>query len=186
MKKKSIVYIIAVIILEILLPQFAHPLEESSERDKVHSDMCTGRFPENHNYMTAGIYSCNNRQGVRIYRVVYAAEDVGDGYFDLNGNFIVRCGMDIDIPETAAQCNEIAGAYLCDYEQNLQESLCGDVQSYIACGCGCCEMQPQEECLYRLKGDDLNKIIEEDKKMRENPICRAAGCSRGIKYTYCD
>jgi hypothetical protein len=58
---------------------------------------------------------------------------------------------------------------------------------YIACRCGCCpEAKPQEKCLYHSKGDDLNKIIDEDKQLAKDPGCAFVGCSFGIKYKYCD
>lgn len=62
-----------------------------------------------------------------------------------------------------------------------------EVQSYTACGCGCCGgVEPTVKCLYRSKGDNIQKIIEEDKKQAQSPICPTAGCSMPIKYIYCD
>lgn len=60
--------------------------------------------------------------------------------------------------------------------------------SYVACGCGCCTgIEPLEEkCLYRSKGDDINTIIELDQKATQNPNCAVEGCSRGIRFRYCD
>lgn len=61
------------------------------------------------------------------------------------------------------------------------------VESYIACGCGCCVgEEPIEECLYRSKGDNIHKIIEEDKKLAQSPICPTVGCAFPINYIYCD
>lgn len=60
-------------------------------------------------------------------------------------------------------------------------------QSYIACECGCCGgVEPATRCLYHSKGDDIQKIIEEDKKKAQSPICPTAGCSQPIEYIYCD
>ena len=60
-------------------------------------------------------------------------------------------------------------------------------ESYTACGCGCCgEMvPPQNQCLYRSKGDDLAKIIAADKARKDPVRCAKVGCSAGVKYTYC-
>lgn len=59
--------------------------------------------------------------------------------------------------------------------------------SYTVCGCGCCSgVQPADQCLYKLKGDSLDKIIEEDQKQKSSPQCALVGCSRGITYKYCD
>ena len=59
--------------------------------------------------------------------------------------------------------------------------------TYTACGCGCCGgTTPKEQCLYKLRGDDLNKIIEGDQKAKNSPQCATVGCSRGITYKYCD
>jgi parallel beta-helix repeat protein len=62
-----------------------------------------------------------------------------------------------------------------------------EIQSYIACGCGCCDdIEPLVVCLYHSKGDDIQKIIKEDQEAAQNPDCALVGCSRGIKYVYCD
>ena len=60
--------------------------------------------------------------------------------------------------------------------------------SYLACGCGCCggSGTPIKECLYRSKGDDLQKIIEQDEIQKKSPLCNVVGCSRGVEYRYCD
>ena len=60
-------------------------------------------------------------------------------------------------------------------------------KSYTACGCGCCSgEEPTVKCLYYSKGDRIQKIIEEDKKQAQSPICPTVGCSMPIKYIYCD
>ncbi len=60
-------------------------------------------------------------------------------------------------------------------------------EEYIACGCGCCTgVEPTVECLYHSEGDDIQKIIEEDKAQAQSPICPTVGCSQPIKYIYCD
>jgi len=62
-----------------------------------------------------------------------------------------------------------------------------DSQSFIACGCGCCSgVDPNIVCLYHSKGDDIQKLINEDQNLSQNPDCALAGCSLGIKYIYCD
>lgn len=67
------------------------------------------------------------------------------------------------------------------------ESECLKTQSYTACGCGCCSgVEPQERCLYRSKGDDLQKIIEADKEAAQSPDCPMMGCSLPLRYIYCD
>jgi hypothetical protein len=61
------------------------------------------------------------------------------------------------------------------------------IESYTACGCGCCGgVEPTVTCLYHSKGDDIQKIIEDDKKAAQNSLCPQMGCSHPIKYTYCD
>ena len=63
----------------------------------------------------------------------------------------------------------------------------GDVrESYVACGCGCCDEAYEERCLYHANGDDIDQIIEEDIKIAQNPSCEIVGCSKGISYSYCD
>lgn len=62
-------------------------------------------------------------------------------------------------------------------------------ESYVACGCGCCGMENsvgREVCIYRSKGESLEKIQKEDEKSRNNPRCATVGCSLGTKYKYCD
>ncbi|MCK5477240.1 MAG: hypothetical protein KAI55_04940 [Candidatus Aenigmarchaeota archaeon] len=63
-----------------------------------------------------------------------------------------------------------------------------NIESYVACGCACCpDIDPEEKCIYHSKGDDLNKIIEEDKKLAQSSICeKRLACSSPIKYIYCD
>ena len=45
---------------------------------------------------------------------------------------------------------------------------------------------PQNQCLYRSKGDDLAKIIAADRARKDPVRCAKVGCSAGVKYTYCD
>jgi hypothetical protein len=60
-------------------------------------------------------------------------------------------------------------------------------EQYTACGCGCCAgAEPKEKCLYRSKGDNLQKIIDEDQKASQSPDCPVTGCSLPVKYAYCD
>jgi hypothetical protein len=60
-------------------------------------------------------------------------------------------------------------------------------QSYLACGCGCCVgTEPLVMCLYHSKGDDIQKIIDENQELAQSPGCAMAGCSLGTKYIYCD
>jgi len=63
-----------------------------------------------------------------------------------------------------------------------------NLPTYIACGCGCCGgVKPQVKCLYRSKGDDLQRIIDEDKKTAANTsLCARVGCATPRKYKYCD
>lgn len=61
------------------------------------------------------------------------------------------------------------------------------IENYTACGCGCCGgVEPTVKCLYHSKGDDIQKIIENDKQAAQNPACPQMGCSHPIKYIYCD
>ncbi len=66
----------------------------------------------------------------------------------------------------------------------------GNPQSFLACGCGCCSsetLKPQKRCLFRSKGDDLARMIAEDKRMSaDDQLCATVGCSAGIAYMYCD
>jgi len=72
----------------------------------------------------------------------------------------------------------------CSQQSDNQNS---SVESYVACGCGCCgEEDPIEKCLYHSKGEDINNIIEDDKKAAQSESCELVGCSLGIKYSYCD
>ena len=57
---------------------------------------------------------------------------------------------------------------------------------YIACGCGCCDEDYEERCLYYSQGDSIEEIIQADIEISENPSCEILGCSKGIKYSYCD
>lgn len=58
---------------------------------------------------------------------------------------------------------------------------------YLACGCGCCGgTTPKEQCLYKSKGESLEKIQQEDEKLRSSSSCGLMGCSLGVSYKYCD
>ncbi|MFH1367278.1 MAG: hypothetical protein ABIH38_04840 [Patescibacteria group bacterium] len=60
-------------------------------------------------------------------------------------------------------------------------------ETYTACGCGCCGGETaKKKCLWHFLGNDLKKIIEEDKKAELNPNCASMGCSLGYEYKYCD
>ena len=63
-------------------------------------------------------------------------------------------------------------------------------QSYLACGCGCCvseTLKPRKQCLFRSQGDDLARIIAEDRRMAaDTKMCAVVGCSAGTEYMYCD
>ena len=62
-----------------------------------------------------------------------------------------------------------------------------NLTSYVACGCGCCPgEQPIEECLFHSKVDDINRYIRRDRAMQQKSVCKTSGCTRGIKYLYCD
>ena len=62
-----------------------------------------------------------------------------------------------------------------------------DSGTYIACGCGCCiGVEPENQCLYRAKGESLQTIIEKDKQAAKNMECPLLGCNYPIKYSYCD
>jgi hypothetical protein len=58
--------------------------------------------------------------------------------------------------------------------------------SYVVCHCCCGGDGPKKkQCLYRSKGDSIEKLIEEDKKPK--PACPPnAGCTMPIEYAYCD
>lgn len=59
--------------------------------------------------------------------------------------------------------------------------------SYVACGCGCCaNVQPVAQCLYNAKGELLEDIIRNDKKLFGSLKCSSAKCITGTEYRYCD
>lgn len=59
--------------------------------------------------------------------------------------------------------------------------------SYIACGCGCCGgVEPDKRCLYHSKGDSLEEVIQADRISAHSPSCPMMGCSKGVRYIYCD
>lgn len=69
------------------------------------------------------------------------------------------------------------------YIQSPEESL----TEYRACGCGCCGgVESPEACLYKSRGESLEKIREEDLAVRDDEICNLVGCSAGVNYSYCD
>ena len=70
-----------------------------------------------------------------------------------------------------------------DLWQNNEE-----IKTYIAYWCGSCwwEEKPEEKCLFEENWDDLKKIIEDDKKLKNSEVCNTMGCSIWIKYSYCD
>ena len=75
----------------------------------------------------------------------------------------------------------------CSQISNSDNTSATSVDSYVACGCGCCGgAEPKVECIYHSNGDDINKIIENDILVSQAEGCRYAGCSQGVKYTYCD
>lgn len=57
--------------------------------------------------------------------------------------------------------------------------------SYVVCHCCCGGVEPKKQCLYRSKGDSLDKIIAEDKKPKR-PCPPNAGCTMPIEHVYCD
>jgi len=67
-------------------------------------------------------------------------------------------------------------------------SVKSDVNSYIACGCGCCGSSSvsNEVCLYKEKGEKLSKIISDDLAVKNSLQCANVGCSVGTLYKYCD
>lgn len=63
------------------------------------------------------------------------------------------------------------------------------VREYTACGCGCCggvKNNRPATCLYFRNGDDIRKIIKQDKTGTSPEECATVGCSLGKKYKYCD
>jgi hypothetical protein len=67
-------------------------------------------------------------------------------------------------------------------------ALSKEREEYVACGCGCCGgTDPKEQCLSLEKGEDLEKIKQDDLRIaQDSGSCALAGCSRGIRYRYCD
>lgn len=65
--------------------------------------------------------------------------------------------------------------------ENLKINPTTISQTYVACGCGCCgSAEPVKQCLYHSNGDNLEQIINQDKKSRKNSQCALMGCSNGI------
>jgi len=59
--------------------------------------------------------------------------------------------------------------------------------SYTFCGCGCCGgVEPESKCLFQSKGNYIQEFIIQDEVAAEKTDCSNVGCSRGIKYIYCD
>lgn len=85
----------------------------------------------------------------------------------------------------------IIGAVVVSMSSKINQNHDSDVESYTSCGCGCCEFgQPLEEiakteCLYKSKGDNIQDIIDRDKRLTPD-ACAAVGCSFPVKYVYCD
>lgn len=72
-------------------------------------------------------------------------------------------------------------------QETLSEQPVADVTEYLACGCGCCGgLEEVVTCLYRSKGDNIQNIMDADKKAAKSPDCALAGCSQPIKFVYCD
>jgi hypothetical protein len=126
---------------------------------------------------------CGPEGGKRVLRK--------DQYSVLEDGSCMESMAQMELPTVCAPC----GNGVCDEELesacNCPEDCLGAeeaaVESYLACGCGCCGgEEPTQACIYRSKGDDLSKIIEDDKKTGQGPGCAVMGCSLGINYTYCD
>lgn len=62
------------------------------------------------------------------------------------------------------------------------------LSEYVECGCGCCAgVEPVGRCLYRSKGDSLERVAQESKKNAPSAqTCPIAGCAPGVRYRYCD
>ena len=72
-------------------------------------------------------------------------------------------------------------------KQNTGNNENDNIDSYVACGCGCCgDADPEEKCIYHSEGDLIDTIIENDKSIAASENCIYVGCSLGIKYIYCD
>lgn len=125
---------------------------------------------------------CGPEGGVRVLRK--------DQYSVAEDGTCMESMAQMELPTVCAPC----GNGVCDEELespcNCPEDCTGTeeaaVEWYLACGCGCCGNEPQQKCLYRSKGDDLSKIIEEEKRVVNEQNCALMGCSFGINYTYCD
>lgn len=57
-------------------------------------------------------------------------------------------------------------------------------ESYVTRRCTCGGVEPTKKCLYRSKGDSLDKIKAEDQSGAACPP--NAGCRMPIRYAYCD
>jgi hypothetical protein len=72
---------------------------------------------------------------------------------------------------------------------NVTNSSNAILEKYTSCGCGCCNgTKPQQQCIYKSKGQLLETIKREDEKTLKNnaQLCQNVGCSLGIEYKYCD
>lgn len=95
-----------------------------------------------------------------------------------DGSAVGRTGPNCEF----AACPEITPESIIDEE--IENS---NIESYTACGCGCCsDMSPKAECLYHSKGDDIKKIIEQDMLKAQSSDCAVMGCSLPVVYSYCD
>jgi len=56
---------------------------------------------------------------------------------------------------------------------------------YMACGCGCCEDEPDEtRCV--ASRDELDRITNEDEDDHDDPSCAERDCQAGVLYIVCD
>ena len=57
-------------------------------------------------------------------------------------------------------------------------------ESYVTRHCTCGGVEPKRQCLYRSKGDSLDKLRAADQN--GGPCSPNAGCRMPVRYTYCD
>ena len=102
---------------------------------------------------------------------------------------LLSCGDAPVLPGARPQTNAATAAGRPHIDAKGTPTASGP-QSYLACGCGCCvsdTLKPRQQCLFRSKGDDLARIIAEDRRMAANTkMCAVVGCSAGTEYMYCD
>jgi len=60
--------------------------------------------------------------------------------------------------------------------------LTSTTQIYESCPCCCLGEEPVNKCIYHSKGDNISKILENDKKLD----CSMLGCGLPVLYKYCD